>query len=257
MDLSIIVPCYNEVENVSKIQEEFLPVVIELANARSVEVVFVDDGSTDDTWQTLNDTFGNMDGFPAVVKFERHKVNRGLGAALRTGFAAAHGQVIVTTDSDGTYKFSEIPALLSYLSQDVDIVTASPYHPEGEVVGVPGYRLILSRGSSAIYRVLVDWHVHTYTSLFRAYRREVVENITFESDGYRAGTELMVKAMLAGYQVAEYPAALHRRVFGVSKAKLMSTIMAHLRFQGSVLLHRLRLMQFGEPRKTKEGAQWA
>ena len=257
MDLSIIVPCYNEVENITKIEEEFLPVVVELANARSVEVVFVDDGSTDDTWQTLNDTFGLMDGFPAAVKFERHEVNRGLGAALRTGFVAARGQVMVTTDSDGTYKFSEIPGLLSYLSQDVDIVTASPYHPEGEVVGVPGYRLILSRGSSAIYRVLVDWHVHTYTSLFRAYRREVVENITFESDGYRAGTELMVKAMLAGYQVAEYPAALHRRVFGVSKAKLVSTIIGHLCFQGSVLLHRLHLMQFGEPRKTKEGAQWA
>jgi dolichol-phosphate mannosyltransferase len=257
MDLSIIVPCYNEVENVSKIEKEFIPAVIGLANAHSVEVVFVDDGSTDDTWQALNDTFGAMDGFPAVVSFERHNANRGLGAALRTGFAAAHGQVIVTTDSDGTYKFSEIPALLSYLSQDVDIVTASPYHPEGEVVGVPGYRLILSRGSSAIYRVLVDWHVHTYTSLFRAYRREVVENISFESDGYRAGTELMVKAMLAGYQVAEYPAALHRRVFGVSKAKLVSTIMAHLRFQGSVLLHRLGVIQFGEPRKTKEGAQWA
>jgi dolichol-phosphate mannosyltransferase len=198
-----------------------------------------------------------MEGFPAVVKFERHEVNRGLGAALRTGFASAHGQVIVTTDSDGTYKFSEIPAMLSYLSQDVDIVTASPYHPEGEVVGVPGYRLVLSRGSSAIYRVLVDWHVHTYTSLFRAYRREVVENITFESDGYRAGTELMVKAMLAGYRVAEYPAALHRRVFGVSKAKLVSTIIGHLSFQGTVLLHRLRLMQFGEPRKTEERAQWA
>ena len=116
MDISIIVPCYNEVENVSKIQKEFLPVVIELADVRSVEVVFVDDGSTDDTWQTLNDTFDNIDGLPAVVKVERHKVNRGLGAALRTGFAAAHGQVIVTTDSDGTYKFSEIPAMLSYLS---------------------------------------------------------------------------------------------------------------------------------------------
>jgi dolichol-phosphate mannosyltransferase len=64
MDISIIVPCYNEVENVSKIQKEFLPVVIELADVRSVEVVFVDDGSTDDTWQTLNDTFDNIDGAP-------------------------------------------------------------------------------------------------------------------------------------------------------------------------------------------------
>ena len=50
---------------------------------------------------------------------------------MRTGFEAAVGQVIVTTDSDGTYKFAEMPALLACLKPGVDIVTASPYHPEG------------------------------------------------------------------------------------------------------------------------------
>jgi dolichol-phosphate mannosyltransferase len=257
MDLSIIIPCYNEVENVPKIQREFFPVVAELAKTHSLEVIFVDDGSIDDTWQTLKDTFGNHRELQGAVRFERHEVNRGLGAALRTGFAAAHGQVIVTTDSDGTYKFSEIPVLLSYLTPDVDVVTASAYHPAGGVVGVPAYRLILSRGSSAIYRLLVDRRVHTYTCLFRAYRREVIENVTFESDGYLAGTELMVKGMLMGYRVAEYPAVLHRRVFGASKAKLVRTILAHLRFQGSILLHRLRLAQLKKPQKVKGGQQWA
>lgn len=257
MDISIVIPCYNEAENINKIQKEFFPIAVELAKEHSVEVIFVDDGSTDDTWQALHDTFSDVSELPVVVRFERHQVNLGLGAAMRTGFAAACGQVVVTTDSDGTYKFSEIPKLLSYLTQDVDIVTASPYHPAGGVAGVPGYRLILSRGSSAIYRVLVSWGVHTYTSLFRAYRREVVESISFEADGYLAGTELMVKAMLMGYRVAEYPAVLHRRVFGVSKARLVRTILAHLRFQGSVLLHRLRLIQFGEPQEIKRGQQWA
>lgn len=256
MDLSIIIPCYNEVENVPKIQREFFPVVVELAETNAVEVIFVDDGSIDNTWQILRDTFGDGRALPAIVRFERHQVNRGLGAALRTGFAAARGQVIVTTDSDGTYRFSEIPTLLSYLTPEVDMVTASPYHPAGGVAGVPAYRLFLSRGSSTIYRFLVDWRVHTYTCLFRAYRREVIEKITFGADGYLAGTELLVKGMLAGYQVAEYPAVLHRRVFGVSKARLVRTILAHLRFQGSVLLHRLRLAQFGESRKLEGEQQW-
>ena len=256
MDISIVIPCYNEAENIYKIQKEFLPVALELAEEHSVEVVFVDDGSSDDTWQALHDTFSDTGELPVVIRFERHQMNRGLGAAMRTGFAAAGGQLVVTTDSDGTYKFTEIPKLLSYLTQDVDIVTASPYHPAGDVAGVPGYRLILSRGSSAIYRILVSWRVHTYTSLFRAYRREVVENVSFEADGYLAGTELMVKAMLMGYRVAEYPAVLHRRVFGVSKAKLVRTILAHLRFQGSVLLHRLRLIQLGEPQEIRRGQQW-
>jgi dolichol-phosphate mannosyltransferase len=247
MELSIVIPCYNEAENAAKIETELFPVVRGLAASQSVEVIFVDDGSTDNTWQMLHNVVENntepLKG--VVVRFERHAMNRGLGAALRTGFETVNGQVIVTTDSDGTYKFSEIPALLSCLKPGVDIVTASPYHPEGGVIGVPHYRLVLSQGSSAIYRLLVDRRVHTYTSLFRAYRRIVIEQVPFESDGFLAGTELMVKAMLSGFRVAEYPAVLHRRAFGASKAKIARTIRAHLEFQRSILLHRSSFAQFG------------
>jgi dolichol-phosphate mannosyltransferase len=170
------------------------------------------------------------------VHFEKHRTNRGLGAAIRTGFAAAHGAVIVTTDCDGTYRFLEIPSLLARLQPGIDIVTASPYHPAGRVAGVPAYRLLLSRGASAIYRLLLGSQVHTYTALFRAYRRQVVEQVPFKSDGFLAGTELLVNAMLMGYQVAEYPAVLHTRTYGVSKAKLVRTILAHLRFQAGIAM---------------------
>ncbi|MFC1975636.1 glycosyltransferase family 2 protein [Chloroflexota bacterium] len=248
MYLSIIIPCYNEVENVPKIQNELFPVAGELAKTRSVEIIFIDDGSADGTWQALHDTFGNGNPYDVSVKIERHKVNQGLGAAIRTGFAAATGEIIVTTDSDGTYKFSEIPALLSHLTPGVDMVTASPYHPDGHVVGVPAYRLILSQGSSTIYRLLVDRHICTYTALFRAYRQPVVKQVPFESNGYLAGTELLVNGMLMGYRVAEYPAVLHSRVLGASKAKLAQTILAHLRFQGQVLLHRLSIKSLTQPR---------
>lgn len=250
MDLSIVIPCYNEAENVPKIRAEFFSVATDLAKAHSLEVIFVDDGSTDGTWQALMDTFGHEPHIP--IRFERHEINRGLGAAIRTGFTAARGEVVVTTDSDGTYRFSEIPALLSCLTPDIDIVTASPYHPAGGVEGVPAYRLLLSRGSSVIYRFLVNWHIHTYTCLFRAYRREVIEHVAFESDGFLAGTELLVKGMLMGYRVAEYPSVLHSRVFGTSKAKLVRTILAHLRFQARILLHRLKLRPFTPSRKTME-----
>jgi dolichol-phosphate mannosyltransferase len=257
MDLSIIVPCYNEVENIPKIQRELFPVVTALAQTRLVEVIFVDDGSSDGTWQALVNTFGNNQQPEISVRFERHELNRGLGAAIRTGFAAAQGSVVVTTDSDGTYKFETIPELLSYLTPDVDMVTASPYHPAGAVANVPAYRIILSRGSSTIYQILVNRHIHTYTCLFRAYRRKVVETVPFESDGYLAGTELMVNGMLMGYKVAEYPAVLYSRVLGASKAKLARTVMAHLNFQGRILLHRLRVMPFMNLTEVAGGRKWA
>ena len=69
----------------------------------------------------------------------------------------------------------------------------------------------------------------------------MVEQVQFEADDYLGGTELMVKAMLKGFKVVEFPAALHSRMFGVSKAKLWRTIKSHLRFQYRLLMHRLRL----------------
>lgn len=238
MNLSIVIPCYNEADNIPRLASTLLAVAADLAQTRGVEIVFVDDGSQDETWLGLTTAFA-PDRLPIGVscRVERHPVNRGLGAAIRTGLQASTGQVIVTTDADGTYRFENIPALVDMLRSGVDIVTGSPYHPKGGVEGVPVWRLVLSQGASALYRLIVSWRIYTWTALFRAYRRQVIETIPFESDGFLAGTELLVKALLAGYTVAEYPAILHTRIAGHSKAKIWRTIRAHLGFQWRVVLH--------------------
>lgn len=249
MKLSIVIPCYNEVDNIDKLRLELAPVIVNLVGIllpggpkiAKVEVIFVDDGSGDGTLTSLEKTFTKYNDQRVSYSYARHEKNRGLGAALRTGFKESAGEIIVTTDSDGTYQFSTIPKLIACLIPGVDIVTASPYHPDGEVVGVPAYRIFLSRGSSFIYRAIVNSNIHTYTALFRAYRREVVEHVSFSADDYLGATELMIKAMLKGYRVAEYPAALHRRAFGVSKARLLRTIISHLRFQSKLLFHKLQI----------------
>jgi dolichol-phosphate mannosyltransferase len=251
MQLSIVVPCFNEVENVARLHDELLPVVERMVSqgwnnagkeVRSAEIILVDDGSRDGTFAGLHAAFDGHTGAGVVFKFLKHAKNLGLGAAIRTGFDHATGDIVVTVDSDGTYEFSEIQPLLARLTPGVDIVTASPYHPMGRVIGVPAYRLILSRGSSALYRILVDPNVYTYTCLFRAYRSRVVRNIHFGSDGFLAGTEILVRAILEGYRVAELPAVLRQRMYGESKAKIAQTVISHLGFQGWVLLHRMKLM---------------
>lgn len=262
MKLSIIIPCYNESENIKKLHDELLPVVRGLVPGRSrpgvsefnfAEIIFVDDGSKDETYEKLEETFGYVNASDMECRFLRHESNRGLGAAIRTGFANSTGDVILTADSDGTYKFSEIPALLSYLKPGVDIVTASPYHPQGEVEGVPAGRLVLSRGSSFLYRCLVDWNIYTYTCLFRAYRGEVVSAVNFSSDGFLAGTEILVGAIMKGYRVSEFPAVLSKRMYGVSKAKIAQTIFAHLNFQSRLLIHRLQMLVFPKNKPLTRG----
>ncbi len=259
MKLSFIIPCYNEADNVNKLHDELLPVIENIVlkgwdsatdESRSAEMIFVDDGSRDDTLVLLQKSFENIHIPDLLFKYLQHPLNLGLGAAIRTGFSGADGDIIVTIDSDGTYEFSEIPALLACLTTGVDIVTASPYHPNGGVIGVPSYRLFLSRSSSFIYRILLNWHVYTYTCLFRAYRSKVIRNVRFNANDFLGGTELLVKAMLKGYVVSEFPAVLHKRMYGVSKAKIRQTIASHLRFQVWILLYRFRSLMGAESKQT-------
>jgi dolichol-phosphate mannosyltransferase len=234
MKISLIIPAYNEADGVNQTRDSLVPVLHELREHYTVELVFVDDGSIDNTQALLREAFGEL----PEMRIIPHDVNRNLGAALRTGFQNATGDVIVTTDFDGTYAFDLIPVLLTRFGElDTDILTASPYHPQGHVAGVPGYRLLFSFGASLAYRLLVNWDIHTWTALFRAYKREVVDTVTFDSDDFLAGTELLVNAIRRGYRVAEFPTTLHQRSFGQSSIKIARVTRAHMRF----LLHILRL----------------
>lgn len=237
MDITIVLPCFNERENVEIISRELMPVVERLRRDKSVELIFVDDGSTDGTGDLLECRLAG----DLPVRVVRHERNRGLGAALRTGFQHANGRLIVVTDSDASYPFARIPPLLEQMRAGVDIVTASCYHPLGGIDNVPAYRVLLSRTASLMYRVLVNRHVCTYTCMFRAYRREVVESVSFESDGFLAVTELLVNALLAGYAVREMPCTLRVRRYGSSKARVMGIVWSHLGFQWCVL--RARCLQ--------------
>jgi dolichol-phosphate mannosyltransferase len=238
MNLSLVIPCFNESESLAQLHEQLSVIRPELERRGSFELVLVDDCSTDDTYTRLPEIFAD---FPHVT-VARHERNRGPGAALRTGFEHARGEVIVTTDCDGTYALTTIPALLDRLTPEVEIVTASPYHPRGGVEGVPAYRLLFSKGASIMYRALVDPHLHTYTAMYRAYRREVIERIDTRSDGFLMFTELLVEAMLAGYRVAEYPAVLRVRRYGQSKARVAKITRAHLRYQLEVIRRRVPLL---------------
>ncbi len=239
MRLSVVIPCFNEEANVRALESRLGPVLRGLAGRfDTIEVVLVDDGSRDGTWAAM-EAFSASAGRALEVRLTRHAVNAGLGQAMRTGLTAATGDVLVTTDSDATYRFEDIPALLDLLSAEVDLVTASPYHPNGGVDNVPAFRLLFSRGASLLYRILVRRDIYTWTALFRAYRRQVVRTVPFASTGFLAGTELLVNAIDAGFRAAEFPTVLHARVDGVSKAKIARTVRAHLGFQGSLLLRRV------------------
>ena len=229
--LSIIIPCFNEEDGIPQLAEQLPPVIEQLTHDYTVELIFVDDGSTDRTSELIKKNF------PSALIL-KHEKNQNLGAALRTGFAHANGNLVAALDSDCTYHPSVLPKMLPLIDSNTHIVTVSPYHPQGSVENVPAYRLFLSKSVSAIYRILLRSDLHTFTAMVRVYKKEVVKNIEIKSNTFMGVTEILAKALLRGYKAKEIPVTLTARKFGVSKLKTARAIRDHLKLIKAIAAHR-------------------
>ncbi|MBI4322958.1 MAG: glycosyltransferase [Candidatus Omnitrophica bacterium] len=236
--LSLIFPCYNEREGIGHLLQVLSQLQRRLCPDYALELIFVDDGSTDGTAEHLE---AELAGSSFTARVIRHERNRGLGAAIRTGFGQARGELIATTDSDCTYDPLALVPMLALLEQGADVVVGSAYHPQGGVHNVPAYRLVLSRGCSWLYRLVLGARIYTYTGLMRLYRAEVVRSVRFESDDFLAVAEILVRALMMGYRVAEHPMTLTVRQYGTSKAVILRIILDHLGFLWWLLRHRVRI----------------
>lgn len=223
--ISIVAPLYNEKESIPMLAKTLSRLAGAFAPQYELECVLVDDGSRDNTFDEAKKYFASM---PRVILL-KHEINRGPGAAVRTGFAKVTGDFVCTIDSDCTFDPLRIPEMLRILDeQGVDIVTASPYHPKGGVENVPPWRLLLSRGASVLYRRIAACKLYTYTSFMRVYRRSVIDTVAFEDDGFAGFTEMLLRAAQQGYKVGEYPVVLKSRASGTSKMKVMRTVRTHV-----------------------------
>ena len=231
--VSVVVPCFNEEESLPYLANTLRSVVGKLGDRYDFRFVFVDDCSTDQTWQTLHTVFG---GDPRNT-LVRHDRNRGVAAAIQTGLRTATAEVVCSMDCDCTYDPHELGRMIPLLTDDVDVVTASPYHPQGTVKNVPHWRLFLSKGLSRLYRVVLHQKLHTYTSCFRVYRRQSAVGISIERGGFFGVAEMLGRLDLAGRRIVEFPATLEARMIGRSKMKVLRTIMGHL----SLLAHLAQL----------------
>jgi polysaccharide deacetylase family protein (PEP-CTERM system associated) len=227
--VAVVVPCFNEQESLPYLANTLRRLVRELGDRYRFSFVLVDDASTDRTWHTLRSLFGAD---PACT-LVRHERNRGVAAAIRTGIHAASADVVCSIDCDCTYDPHELGGMIPLLVDGVDVVTASPYHPDGKVKNVPYWRLCLSKGLSRLYRVVLRQKLHTYTSCFRVYRRQAVLAVPVTRGGFFGVSEMLGRLDLAGRRIVEYPTTLEARVLGRSKMKVLRTIAGHL----SLLAH--------------------
>ena len=223
--LTIVVPCYNERPALPYLSNTLDSVTKLLRRDYDLSYVFVDDGSTDGTWEILNRLFGSR----KECRLVQHPENRGVAVAILTGIRYAETEIVCSIDCDCSYDPHDLMQMVPLLKDDIDLVTASPYHPEGKVMNVPKWRLTLSKGASCLYGKVLRHQLSTYTSCFRVYRRSRVVDLQLKEFGYLGVAETLALLDLRGARITEFPATLRVRILGYSKMKVMRTIFGHLK----------------------------
>ncbi|MEM7353802.1 MAG: DUF3473 domain-containing protein [Acidobacteriota bacterium] len=234
--VTIVVPCYNESESLHFLANTLRGVEASLEQRYDLRFVFVDDGSADGTPGLLEKIFGPLPNCSVVT----HETNRGVAAAILTGIRSAETEIVCSMDCDCTYDPHQLQTFIPMLKDGVDMVTASPYHPEGQVRNVPSWRLVLSRGLSLLYRGVLHHRFYTYTSCFRVYRRSAVVDLPVREGGFLGVVEMLALLDLAGGRMAECPAVLEVRLLGRAHMKVVRTILGHLRLLGRISWMRWR-----------------
>ncbi len=233
--VTIVIPCYNE-ELILPYLANTLDSVEKQLPQYEMTFMFVDDHSTDGTWQALHRIFGER---PNCVMV-RHAHNRGVAAGIMTGITRSSTEVVCSMDCDCTYDPHELGKMIPLLAEGVDMVTASPYHAAGAVRNVPGWRLGLSKTLSRLYRMVLHQKLATYTSCFRVYRRSALEHVQIANTGFLGVAEMLGRLDLSGSKIVEYPATLEVRMIGRSKMKVLRTIGGHVGLLIRLALLRLR-----------------
>jgi len=232
LDLSIILPVYDEAGALPRLHAELTAVLASLG--KTYEIIAVDDGSRDDSLAVLK-RLAESDPHLNVIVLRR---NFGQTAALAAGFDYARGDVVVPIDADGQNDPADIPALLAKLNEGYDIVSGWRKNRQEPFL----IRRLPSIVANWLIAQTTDVRLHDYGCTLKAYRREVIKNVHLYGELHRFIPAL---ASWMGVRITEVPVNDRKRVYGKSKVGLGRTtrVLFDLLTVGFLLSYSARPMQ--------------
>jgi len=210
LELSLIIPLYNEEDNVKPLYLSIKKVVEKLQ--KSYEIIFIDDGSTDKTF-TLLEKISREDKHIKIIKF---RGNFGQSAAMAAGFEAAQGKVVISMDGDLQNDPQDIPNLLQKLDEGYDVVSGWRKNRKDKFL----VRKIPSKIANKLICSVTKVKLHDTGCSLKAYRAEIIKRITLYGELHRFIPAL---AKIEGAKIAEIVVNHHPRKFGKSKYNLTRT----------------------------------
>jgi len=208
MKLSVVIPCYNERPTIETVVE-----AVRAGPVKDIEIIIVDDGSTDGTKELLQQKPpGWVDN---LVLQER---NRGKGAALRAGFQAATGDFVVVQDADLEYDPKEYPLLLSPILEDrADVVFGSRFMGGGPHRVVYFWHMVGNRFLTLLSNMFTNLNLTDMETCYKVFRREFLQRITIEEDRFGVEPELVAKIARTGARIYEVGISYYGRTYAQGK----------------------------------------
>jgi len=240
--LSFFFPAHNEAANIEALVLEALAALPALAD--DFEIIAVDDGSRDETPQIAD----RLAAEHAPVRAVHHPVNRGYGAAVRTGLAAARHPLVFFTDGDRQFRVADLARLLDRLAEDDDPDVVVGYRLRR---ADPLVRLLYARAYRLALRIFYGLPVRDPDCAFKLFRRAALEDIQLESGGAFMSAELLIKLRQRGRLIVEAGVAHYPRTAGspsgANPKVVLRAVRDFWRLRLRLWLRRAEALERGEP----------
>ncbi len=208
MKVSIVIPCFNEIETIEEIVQ-----AVKAAPVENKEIIIVDDASTDGTSQFLKNKMENQ-----VDQIIYHALNRGKGAALKTGFAAATGDIVLIQDADLEYDPQEYNRLLQpILDNKADVVYGSRF------VGSDSHRVLYfwhsvgNKFLTLLSNMMTNLNLTDMETCYKAFRREIIKQISIEENRFGFEPEITAKVAKLKCRIYEVGISYAGRTYAEGK----------------------------------------